>query len=352
MIVKIDEPLKNWEVIIVKIFTDDFIQELKERYDGKDEARQPKLYKIATLAWGKPIRDKLEHWASAVDEEIVDVFLPKLKHPNKFKHSCNELLTAFCLSQLGYKLTYEPVVQGKSPDFLAERGENKMVIEVFTRDLSDEEKGLESLKDDLVRRLNKINADYGLEISSTRLEQGLSPKLCKEIGKAVENWLIETNPIVGDETSEKGVIIKVIQKDIGIPHANVIIDCRKSEWVDPKGLREQIHKKVKKYGKPIATMGIPFVVAIVPEFITGLTFNSLKNVILGKEFTFLCYVENRHRREIIGTRPVRDEGGLFSQQNYPLSAVLWIEEIDGSIIAREILNPDAHHPITENYFTP
>ena len=336
----------------MKVFTEDFIREIKARYGNKDEVSQPELYHIATNPKCEPIRDKIEGWASAVSSDIVDALLPRLHHPDQFGHALNELITAFYLSRLGYSMTSEPVIQSYTPDFLAVRGDKKIVVEVFTRDLSAEEKGLDSLKDDLVKRLKEIKADFELRVSFTRLKEALTSRSCKEIAKAVEKWLIDEDPDVGSSFSPMGVKLDVYRKGTGRSNVHITSVVHKVDYVDTDGLRDRIHQKAKKYGPMLVDLGLPYVVAVVLEFTTGVNFSSVEDAIIGKKALFVDYVETEHGREIIGTREGRAGGGLFGRGRYPLSAVLTIGEIDGVIKGDSLPNPGAPCPIAKDYFEP
>ena len=340
----------------MKVFTEDFIRKLEARYGSKDYVSQPRLFHIATTERGGPLRDKIERWASKVQEKILKALLPRLRHPDQFEHALNELIIAFHLSQLGYSLTYEPEIVGATPqekitpDFLAERGDQKFVVEVFTRELSREEKVLESMKDDIERRIQGILVDVVLHVSYSKLRQALPPKSCKQIVAAVEKWLREKQPDEGDSFSVMNVKFKIFRRHSGRPNARVGLQTRIVGFVNFQVLREKIDSKVKKYGPLLTSKRLPYVIAIIPDFLSGLTFGSLQDALFGQEAVDVYAPEGHFRADMAQIVPGRAKGGLFNKPGYPLSAVLWIEERDGLLEMHVVANPEAPCLISEEYF--
>lgn len=308
------------------VFTKEFVRSIAARYGEKPKHSRPRLFYIATLDAGEPMRTKIEQWAANVPERVLTALRPRLQDCDQHLTACNELLAAYHLSRLGYELEYEPVIQGKTPDFAAARaGIPRFIVEVLTRNVSASAKGQEALRNELYHRMLRVPGNALVNVHFYTRREPLTSADLKTIEEGLAAWLSPRNASPRERRTIAGIEFEVWDTSQTEETISCGIMAQGATRIDLKGLQNKIRHKESKYGKLLAAKGLPYVVAVAPTFDAGLSFRCLQGIAEGPR-------------------------GLFSREGSPLSAVLWIHENDGASSVQAIHNPNTAAPLPEDTF--
>jgi hypothetical protein len=323
----------------MEVFSKEYVQRVKSRYENNREYERPELYFIAVSELAQGFRDEIEEMFASLSTDEQKCAITRLQSIENFTQTYNELAVGCMLKKLGYKVEYDKTIDGLTPDWYVHSQGNKtaFIIEVFTTKYYGNDKLREDLQvKNLEGRLGKITFDAVLTI---RLDDHttLNPGRNKRIVKEIEQWLTQEAPPTGAQYSGDGFTCDVERTSC---YSNVYpVVVRKGTVVDPKRLKNTIEDKTKKY----QCLEVPIVVGVVTDPILG---GHLRSVLLGTKSA--RFSSNKLTGERI-TEYIQSNDGLFGEKP-DLSAVLWISRPSGGWKMTAIYNPTAMKPLPGDTF--
>ncbi len=76
---------------MIKVFTNEYAQDMKRRYQQKPEHEKRDLYKITLSNEGQYLRAEIEEMVAALSPDKQRVVIPRLRTEDNFKQTYNEL---------------------------------------------------------------------------------------------------------------------------------------------------------------------------------------------------------------------------------------------------------------------
>lgn len=329
------------------VFSEEWVQQIKKRYERCEDFQRPPLRVVATDPKLQPMRDQIESWVKNLSEEQQKKVIQNLRSTENFLHTYHELVVGSLLKDFEFLPEYEKDLNGQTPDWYVSTEENDppFIVEVFTSNVSDTQRGDELQTRDLQGRLRQIPLDFGLHISLNDEIVELTPRLNKKIANDIRKWLIQNNPSVEVELNLEELTAKVISRDrgyTGVQYAGF----SKGFGVNPKPLRKNIEDKVAKYKMLIASIKMPLVIAVVADFLTGFGSDELKDVLFGQEVFNVTF--NKKTMEHVNQTVSQKNNGLFLEKPL-LSAAIWIwQEYFSEWKMKTFVNPIAQNPLSES----
>ena len=267
------------------IFTEDWIKELKHRYE-KPGISAPPIFHVATAEKWQPLRDEIENWFSLLSNTSQEKLLINLRNPTSFIQTYNELAIAGFLLQLGYELDYESEIDGFTPDWhVKTKDKIEFIVEVFSRIISNKEKSQQAQVSELWERLRKIPIGVGIFLRYENLSNipKLDSGLIKRIATEAKDWLERELPEPNSIRTFYGVSFEI--KSYNSKWARVVLAGPSSGAyvVNNEPIHKGIEEKVRKYKNLITNLNLPLVIAVVPSFETAIDVDDLEEILFDKE---------------------------------------------------------------------
>jgi hypothetical protein len=201
-------------------------------------------------------------------------------------------------------------------------GQLVLIVEVFTVNLSTEYLSYLTQKADLLRRIRSVPIPVKLKIRVNRRTAKLEPGTNKRIATKLEKWLGNTDS--GSVTIE-GVNFEIIGHRVAGSSADpcILYSIGGKSFFHTNRLKEHIEEKESKY----KALGIPLVVAIVPDVLAGLSKATMDDVLIGQEAV-----------DLEDLRRVRDDDSSFKKLTV-LNAVLFLWRPSGKWTSKLYVNP-------------
>lgn len=330
-----------------RVFTEEFSSRLLERYSRFPDDKKPFIYRLTIDATFKEMREKIERTIDLAPAEARRGLIGRLQSAENCINTYHELMVGSALKKLGFIVEYEPVVNRKTPDWRITDPLTKKqaIVEVFTCNISDEEKSMFIQLGDLAYRLNKIRKGVYLAINYSR-QASLDQNRNKEIASEVSQWLTR-GVKVGDKLTVKclndsKLDIKVEMVDDKLPHIITSPSLEYARVIDPEPLRKKIQVKISDYGPIALNTKTSLIIAIIPDLYTGYALDSLDDALLGSDITRVYFAPNMG---IVGMKNVRGDDGVQAD-NRSLTGVIWMDNDreHGWHIKKYRQNPEALYP--------
>lgn len=320
------------------IFTKAFTEKIQQEYKRRPE-KWKHLFFSATQEEAEFYRGELNNWAANVSPSVLDKMIVSLRKPDKHVHTRNELRVCYHLSQLGLKFEYEKELDGKTPDLFVSSDDLNFIVEIFTANVSDFENAQTKLKGDLINRIKKLagNAKLLISLNTQLIDYARNEFIVRNL----DNWL-SSKPAVGISLDCIGVNFQVIQYDERKKISPYFVS---SSVIYPEAnkLKKKIIKKVRKYHKISKKYSLPLIIAIIPDFHTGLTMEELANVVIGQDSKWSL---NKFEKGNLEPADICKDGLFYDKY---LSAVIWVTaDYYGKSIMQHLRNPLAELPIPAN----
>ena len=350
------------EVNMTLVFDPNWIQDLETHYGQRPRYQQPALYRLATQPEWAEERQKIEDWVSLIPPSKQAQVITRLRDPDQFHTTYNELLVGDLLRQCGHQPEYERPLGSKTPDwFVPSEGDiPAFFVEVATVFPPQQVAHEARLWDELRSRLEQIEHYFHLLIHAAS-DTSLAGKNMVRIVHFVKEWLDAFDPQVTDQPHE------VTYRDGNLCIRFTLIPRKTKNkapiatggpvfvwWVNPKRLRDALRRKLRKY-RQAKEWGVPLAIALVPTFDSGFDEDDLLDVLFGKE-QMTVYFQNL---KIVATRMGRDKTGIVTpklQEDQPivlnrrLSSVLWVRR-SPPVGMKIIHNPYACFPLSPRAFS-
>ena len=329
-----------------RVFTPEWIESTLSKFATREDAARSPIYLLATER-GEPVRSEIEAWIADLPEEKMAGLRGDLRSDRNFYHSYHHLAVRHVLMSLGYAVEFEPALTERlNPDLFAAREGTSFYCEVFSIDtqksLADHEQNVNAL----AIELGKIEDNSVLSIQNNRLNL-LTRSDVKLLVNEVTAW-VRTRPDLHASLAVGNWEIELVYRSDKSSNVN-FIGPSATFFVNTDRLAENIKDKLKKYGRAISERELPFVVAAVPTFSSGISIDSLEDVVIGREQ--VGYLLDRETGKTTNGVWQRRTDGRFIK-SVDLSAVLLVERRWGGWEFSSRLNPHALHPLSEHAFLP
>jgi hypothetical protein len=260
----------------------------------------------------------------------------------EFRECTHELAVGAALRLGGWKVEHEPNIEGSTPDWLASSGSTKFMVEVASRRVSHvRARALRAW-----RRLDDRIRQTASGLLLTVGPAGVVPpndKEAKQLLDDLRKWVIRPSTDVGSVRRIGRFTFTVRMRHDHL--VTMLLAPSEGGPVDKTALTRLIREKAAAYDSLCQTTGLPLVVALSADPLTGIG---------GDEFNAVMHGENRHT--IVFS--FGDVGRPFEQKasfdpprpgiaDVPphVSAVLWVPDpvVPGRTVA--VSNPDALAPL-------
>ena len=323
-----------------RIYTDEWVKEIKEKYQNRNSCYMPPRYFLVTSKSLNTLRDNVEKWISDFSEEKVHKLIGKLRDPKQFFQTYNELAIGQYFIKLGYKVEYEEKVsefiektgynlectneiKELTPDWLVYSKGNipSFFVEVASIMKSDEYFSKLQKWSYLRCLLEKISVGVLLGIEAA-FENPPPQQDCRDIVKEVTKWLKEEEIYVGSIKIVNNIKFEVVS--INNKEKNVSwIKFSNFSYVDTKKIEAKIEEKRNIY-KELKLYNLPFVIATIGTFLTGLNYQHFEKI----------------------------AKNLINSKKYEVvSAFLWGEGDSDKLEFKVIFNPLANSPLPSDSFS-
>ena len=336
------------------LFTAEYLGELERRHSSRPGYDQPLVYRVATSDELRDVKSELESWLRALSATDRRVLLGNLRGTDEtFLEAYHELAVGAMLASFGFKLNYQARFGTLTPDWSADAtcGAPPLCVEVVTVNEPAALRSTHSATNELFHRLKGI--PYGgiltwcFATSDHALDRNHVPRIASE----VRRWLVPSQPgtprpAAGAELPLDNLVFRVVKCDPNSP-----LRCRPPAevfYANRRRLREAIAEKIKKYGDTALKERIALLIAVVADPLSGLSADSLVDVLFGSEVVKVSCDEPADELAEVPTFRVPD--GLFRNASKALSGVLWVEGTAGRWRMDVVLNPEAANPIPVGVF--
>ena len=160
-----------------KVFTSEFIYQLKQRYEKPQCKNKPDLYYVATSPRKKCLRDKIESLVNCLPQNKQEDVIKKIRDTKSSEHTYHELIVGDSLRQRGYNIEYEKCVCGKRLDwYICGKDEiPDFIIEVFTKEMTEKkkqwEKAISNILENVHNEKNNIVFDAYYNINDNIIDK-------------------------------------------------------------------------------------------------------------------------------------------------------------------------------------
>lgn len=181
----------------------------------------------------------------------------------KFLGGWFEMMLFDWLKQVG-RVSIEPDINGKTPDFQVSTAEQELIIEAKAHPISRDERKKEHLESELIARVHQINLPYVIQIDRLRLENWQDVDLMTE---QIRNWL-HSSPNDCLHIDANGIAIDAHRPEefysSAFDSVQTINSSDAFQVVNPNNLHPSLRGKVGDYA-PLAKTEYPLVIAYFIE---------------------------------------------------------------------------------------
>jgi len=221
-----------------------------------------------------------------------------------------EVKTGYLLKKTGFKVTYEDEVANKKPDWLIEKNNQKIYLEVKNLNLKkielDKRDYITKLKDEI----EKIKEPYGVNLyfDITQNTNQYFKQTINEIISEFSLWLEKRSE------NDKKFHFNGINIDITRNHkaSKILVDFFSGDKInyDSRRTESALKEKLNKYSEILFKNNFGFIIAIVSDVVNGTIIKDVKNIVY--------------------SNPSRKEAGLFDSNTYKdkINGVLWMRTCD------------------------
>jgi hypothetical protein len=337
-----------------KTFDSAWIDEIKKRYEKRPISQQPALYRVAVLPEWEEKRIAIEKLVSCFAEEQQHEIIQRIRNPDLFLSTYNELMAGDIITAYGHALEYEQPLGDKTPDWRVHTIEDgkELIVEVVTIMPSKEIQAEIQAWNELRYRIQNIEHYFHLFMSATPTK-AIIGKDINAVVSFVQDWLSTfdlNTPPDNEELIYKDhdliITFKLLHRKTSHKCSVEVAGPAFTEWVNNDLLRKAISKKLTKY-REAKEAHLPLIIAVFPAFESGLSIDSLLDVLFGNEQISIATGQvSRSRKGMI--LPQIQQGQIFLK-NTRLSAILFVEQTSPQTI-KMIHNPYAQDPVNPRIF--
>jgi len=339
---------------MLKVFDTVWVNEIRNRYEKRPIFQQPAIYRVAVLPEWEEKRISIENLVSCFMEEQQIEIIRRLRNPDLFQTTYNELIAGNIIRACGHTLQYEKSVGGRTPDWYvcSASGVREFVVEVVTvlppKHIQIETQAWNELR----YRIQELEHYFHLFMNA-RPASAIVGKDIKAIVRFVKKWLstFDLNTPPDNEEiiyRDQDLIIsfELLYRKTTHKRAVEVAGPVFSQWVNADLLRKAISKKLTKY-QEVKKAHLPLILAVFPSFESGLGLDTLLDVLFGNEQVSIA--TGKTSRDKNGMILPQIQDGKMFLKNTRLSAIIFIEQTNPQIV-KIIHNPYAQDPIDPKLF--
>ena len=337
-----------------KTFKSAWVNEIKKHYGKRPIFQQPALYRVAVLPEWEEKRLAIDNLVSCFTEEQQHEIIQRIRNPDLFVTTYNELIAGNIIKAYGHTLEYEKPLGEKTPDWRVHTTEDgkELIVEVVTimppKDIQAEIQAWNELR----YRIQNIEHYFHLFMSA-RPTKAIIGKDIKAIVRFVKDWLSTfdlNTPPDNEELIYKDhdliITIKLLHRETSHKRSVEVAGPAFTQWVNSDLLRNAISKNLTKYREAKETH-LPLIIAVFPSFKIWIKCYSLLDVLFGNGRVSVATGQvSRSRKGMI--LPQIQQGQMFLK-NTRLSAILFVEQTSPQTI-KMIHNPFAQDPVNPRIF--
>ncbi len=148
------------------VFTDDWVQKIRRRYEQYPDYQKPWLYTVTTSDKLQTVRNEIEEWVNWLPQSDRSKVIKNLQSKN-FIQTYHELAVGNILKRSGYQLEYEKEFDDNlTPDWYVQpnKGTPAFIVEILTANRSETMEKFDKQENDLLGRIQQIPMDVTLNI--------------------------------------------------------------------------------------------------------------------------------------------------------------------------------------------
>jgi hypothetical protein len=333
------------------VFTPDWIAQKVQRYGSLPSYVRPRHLEFWTSEDAQDWRHTIEQLVDDLPPETRRRVIPRVRAPEHFEQTWNELFVGDSIRRLGHRAEYEPEMEGLTPDWLVNASiAGRFIIEVVSSKPPSDRKRCDAAWEQLRRRVLTLPGNAWLAISPPidfeSFAHFAAPPVSrqKQIVREIREWL-KTNPLDEDSIIIDEIEIKLLGKKPDLHQVACSIGLAPFE-VNGETLKIAVKEKASKYKRVVNALGMPFVVCVVMDFSSGRDFRDLEDAVLGNQGCRLRLGPGgTHRPEYY-----RESNGLFARYR-TLSAVSMAQWNRDRISHKVLVNPNALYAFDQSALT-
>jgi hypothetical protein len=324
-------------VVTTSTFDADFVARMEAQKPGS----RPDHWPLILAEEFAPFRSWLTAQVDLLQDRTRDRTRTRLQS-TEFRECTHELAVGTALRLGGWSVEHEPNIEGFTPDWFASGESTTFMVEVASRRVSHVR--VRALR--AWRRLDDRIRQTASGLLLTVGPGGVVPpndKEAKQLLDDLRKWVIRPSTDVGSVRTIGRFTFTVRMRHDHL--VTMLLAPSEGGPVDKTALTRLIREKASAYESLCQTTGLPLVVALSADPLTGIG---------GDEFNAFMHGENRHT--IVFS--FGDVGRPFEQKaNFDLprpgladvpphvSAVLWVPDpvVHGRTVV--VSNPEAHAPL-------
>lgn len=327
----------------VSLFSEELLGRLRRQDSWWRSDRSP----LHHVAFDESWRD-LQIWLEKVllehEPRERDHFVRRLDTDEHYIQTLHELAAAALLRDSGYRVTYEPDIGGKTPDWLATSASTgqQVIVEVVTRTNPTAKERRRWLQ--LHERLEKIPSPWAVFMISGR-RTAPPHDVLRKVAITLRPWLADPKRQSGDEIDVLGLRFQI--RYSGADRTAFVVPNPESGPVDLDEIVSKVRDKAKAYRTVVERTNLPFVVVACADTLTGHNEHTLATALSGRRTI--------HFNIDFGTSGPSEPIPMNSEVDPPrrlndlpdhLSAVMWLSFLRGENPRwTQFTIPHAQHPI-------
>ena len=234
------------------VFTPEWVAEQVRKYGKPAEHERPRLYHLWVCDEAQELRDNIERWVDSLSPEARQRVIPRLRAPEQYLQTWNELAVGDSFRRMGHQAEYEKDVQGLTPDwFVATAVHGRFIAEVVSSMPPIERQRCDAGWDALGRRVETLRGNVDLAITPPLDHDRFTyfdpptARRQKEIVREVGLWLAASPPDGALMTIDE-IEITLIRRSAGLEHVACGIGTSPFT-VDGEPLKVAVKEKASRY---------------------------------------------------------------------------------------------------------
>lgn len=332
----------NRKKVKMKIFTDNWFEKIKLIHNNT------KMCCVVKFEYFRKLLLNLENDIVKLSKEKRDEIIKNLESTKNSITTYNELLVGELFRRLDFNIYYQPKINNKNPDWLIQKNQQSIVVEVFTKNIDDKSQKRDIIATDLRRRVKKIPIGITLSLSLGKIElkefdSGTNKLMVTEL----EKW-IQNKPKKGSHFEKFGKFGLIFEVDGYDERSHATLTTGFSKGVSSDRLINNYRKKYKKYADLLDIENIPYIIVGITNNFLELGIPEFLEVIFGQVFPTITFDK---KGNIIEESVVQQNNGLLSKfKHHKVSAFILINNLFNKLVIEIIRNKNALYQLPDEIF--
>lgn len=308
------------------MFSKDWIDEVKQKYINRPSYQLPVHYRFIVDQNNEAQREYIESFIHEIENISTKIALiDKLRNPDTFIQTYNEILFANIFKNSGFSLSYEESINGYTPDWVVGSSDNvNFIFEVLTIFAPRKFEQQARQWNEIRQRIKSIDHSNFLSISSHN-QRIFTALEVNSIIAFIKNWLSKNKIDSPEEKREvtydcngQRIHFSLLPKSSAHLAPVECLGPIMTTWVDQKRLEKSILEKNRKYRK----LGLPVVIGVATTFDSCLSLESLMGILFGDRVGGKFFIQEQNINQ---DYPGVKNSKIFSNSHKELNAVFFTE---------------------------